>query len=306
MGGLGDVCLSESIFYSLSQHFARLPMAALGYPKFLHLFQDYFTSTHSIQSRQWMHLFTDDPAEPTWERIVFIGKDRTGELRKRWQGYSWEPLLFIEMYPDTDSEIRNSEFGDTKTHKVGVSQILSVENNQRQIPNPEPRTSMHVEDYQLVQLERHGIRATKKTVTPRPDRRVILYPEKGFKKTKWPAGHFLELYKALKDKGLEAYLLQSPDLKLDEPESLNIEDLEEVKRFFQGGGTFMSNDSGMAHLAGASGLSTVTIFTDSDPAVWHPRGRNISLRYGRDTLTIAFLATLIPATDGEQHSVPNP
>jgi ADP-heptose:LPS heptosyltransferase len=71
------------------------------------------------------------------------------------------------------------------------------------------------------------------------------------------------------------------------------ENLVDVKLFFHEGGIFVSNDSGMAHLAGASGLFTITIFAGFDPVVWHPRGRNICLIRCRDTLDLPFLEKLI-------------
>jgi ADP-heptose:LPS heptosyltransferase len=58
----------------------------------------------------------------------------------------------------------------------------------------------------------------------------------------------------------------------------------------------VSNDSGMAHLAGASGLFTITIFTNFDPAIWHPRGSNIALVQGRDMPDLLFLQKLITQT----------
>ena len=55
----------------------------------------------------------------------------------------------------------------------------------------------------------------------------------------------------------------------------------------------MSNDSGMAHFAGICGLLTITIFSDFDPAIWHPRGENISLRQGIDRVDARTLESLI-------------
>ena len=52
----------------------------------------------------------------------------------------------------------------------------------------------------------------------------------------------------------------------------------------------------MAHLAGASGLFTITIFAGFDPAIWHPRGRNISLVQGRDIPDLSFLEKIIIQT----------
>jgi ADP-heptose:LPS heptosyltransferase len=111
---------------------------------------------------------------------------------------------------------------------------------------------------------------------------VILYPEKGFEKEKWEPEHFLTLYRSLRSKGIQTHMMLPADLKVDIPGTLSIDDLNNVRDFFDEGGIFVSNDSGMAHLAGASGLFTLTIFTDYDPRVWHPRGTNISLKRGRN------------------------
>lgn len=314
MGGLGDICLSESIFFSLSQEFSAKNMTALGYPRFLRLFGDYFTAIGDIESRKWIYLFANDPGEVTWERIVFIGKDKDGVLRKRWQTCSRQPLLFIDMYPDGDFEPPGPKGGYSAAQDGGVSQLLSIENNRRQTgrgeeergltepptSNSAPRAAVHIEDYQLMQLANYGIAAMKKEVPRKTARRVILYPEAGFKKLKWPAQQFMELYKVLKGRDFDVHLLQSLDLKLDQAESLHIEDLGEVKRFFEEGGVFVSNDSGMAHLAGACGCFTITIFNDVSPVVWHPRGRNVSLRYGQDVVTLASLEALIAATVGKR------
>lgn len=295
MGGLGDVCLSESTFFSLSRHFSNNNITALGYPRFLCLFESCFASIHSIQSRDWLYLFLDEPAKITWERIVFIGKDKDGGLRKRWQDYSRQPLIFVDMYPDGEFEARNFEFCHAKPQEVQISQTFSVENSQIRTPDSRLPTGIHVEDYQLMQLKPYGISATKTKVAPKPVQRIILYPEAGFKKTKWPAARFIELYRTLKREGFEVHILESLDLELDEHCKLRIENLTEVKDFFQAGGIFVSNDSGMAHFAGACGLLTITIFNDFDPSVWHPRGRNISLHHGHDPVDITSLEVLISA-----------
>jgi hypothetical protein len=49
----------------------------------------------------------------------------------------------------------------------------------------------------------------------------------------------------------------------------------------------------MAHLAGACGLATITIFTAFDPAVWHPRGRNTSLRPEAGRVDVPSLGRMI-------------
>ena len=98
------MCLSESTFLSLSKHFQK-NISALGYPRFFKFFQGYFQTIYSIESAKWLYLFSDYPSETTWKRIVFIGKDRNGELRRRWQVISEEELIFIDMYPGSMNDL---------------------------------------------------------------------------------------------------------------------------------------------------------------------------------------------------------
>ena len=159
---------------------------------------------------------------------------------------------------------------------------------------------IHIEDYQLIQLEHYGIRPIKKDITSRPRNRVILYPEIGVTKSKWHHENFIEIYHSLKKRGIEAYILESLGLDLAIPDKISIEDLVAVQTFFYDGGIFVSNDSGMAHFAGICGLFTITIFNDFDPSIWHPRGGNISLRQGIDRIDIPALETLNNAAPSDR------
>jgi ADP-heptose:LPS heptosyltransferase len=152
---------------------------------------------------------------------------------------------------------------------------------------------MHIEDYQLMQLVQYCIRPVKKEITPRPRSRVILYPEIGVTKSKWGHENFIELFHSLKKRGIEVYILESLGLDLTIQDTISIEDLADVQTFFNAGGIFLSNDSGMAHFAGICGLFTITIFSDFEPVIWHPRGGNISLRQGIDLVDVPVLEEII-------------
>jgi len=271
LGGLGDMCRSESTILSLSQHFGG-KIHGLGYTRFLGLFREYFAAIHAIESARWLYLFSNHSSEVTWKRIIFIGKDRGGEMRKRWQSLSKDQLIFIEMYPDEAFSDSQPSASDTRTR---VGPVL------------------HIEDYQLAQLETYHIGAIKKIITPRPRNRVLLYPEGGFAKSKWHPDNFVQLYRRLKKRNFNTNIFESFGLKLDIPEKLSIEDLSGMKKCFEDGGIFVSNDSGMAHLAGLCGLTTITVFTDFDPVLWRPRGNNLVLRQGSDRVDVPSLEELI-------------
>lgn len=269
LGGLGDVCLSESVFLSLRRRFGDR-LVALGNRRFLDLFGGYFVRTHGVESRHWLYLFSEKLTGPRWGTIVFIGKDRHGSIRARWKAHSIREPVFIEMYPE-------GAFGAPCVDDEAIV----------------PGETVHIEDYQLRQLSRVGIEPARKEIVPKGARRVILYAEEGFSKEKWPVENFVALREMLGGAGVDVCLMRPPEESLTVEGSLFFEDLADVKEFFGGGGVFVSNDSGMAHLAGASGLTTITIFTGFDPAVWHPRGRNTSLRTRVDKVDIESLAGMV-------------
>ncbi|MCS7280986.1 MAG: hypothetical protein NZ583_05085 [Desulfobacterota bacterium] len=255
LGGLGDVCLSESLFLSLSLEFQN-KLVALGVKRYLSLFSQYFVRVENIESLRWLFLFSQEERDLAWKRIVFIGKDREGRLREKWERYSKDPLIFVDMYPQ--------------------------------------REKIHVEEYQLRQIETYGLRAKKKKIEPNVKPLVILYPERWSEKKSWKIENFLELEKKLKEKGVKTIRLGQIEAKTDDPDALYIEDLQELKKFFESnGGVFVSNDSGIAHLAGVCGLATFTIFSASDPDIWHPRGKNISFSLKAERLSSEMLEKAI-------------
>ncbi len=233
MGGLGDICLSESVFLSLARH-VKGPIHAVGNRRVLELFRDYFSAVDTIERRQWAYLFSPDVEGPRWRRIVFIGKDRSGTLRSR-LGELASDFLFLDLFPD--------------------------------------RPGVGVEDYQLGQLAACGVPPIKKERRlHRTGSRLILYPESAYQKKKWPPDYFLGLYERLKAKGMSVTIMHPPELKLILPDAIAFEDLRDVRQFFAEGGAFFSNDSGMAHLAGACGLRPLTLFLDADPSIWQAGG----------------------------------
>ena len=260
LGGLGDVCLSESTFHSLHSHFGR-KLHALGYTRFLGLFEDYFEQVLSIEEREWLWLFSDLACHRRWGQTVLIGKDKTGVMRKRLSAVSLEPPLFIDLYPE-----------DERTH---------------------------VEAYQGAQLEKLGVRPLRREPVERNKRRVIIYPEKSYAKTKWPYEHFIQLHERLGHHGIEVTLLEAPDQKPSCADSLQFDDLKETATFFREGALFVSNDSGIAHLAAVCGLATITLFWEHDPAIWHPGGRNISIQCTTHTPTVEEMLSLILQAQGQ-------
>ena len=304
LGGLGDVCLSESLFLSFRKQFGDC-LVGLGNKRFLDLFKEYFVRVEGVESRKWLYLFSEKLSGPRWKQIVFIGKDREDILRNRWQKFSEEKIIFIDMYPETAFE----RVCDSTPIKQGMQVEALSSHSEREgvagaptevgrglTPLEGATRAPVIEEYQLAQLIQFGVESLQKTIAWKKSPRVILYPEKGFEKEKWHYDNFVNLYHSLKAQNIDVVLLESLGLSVNVDNKVFFEEPAEVKRFLSEGGIFVSNDSGMAHLAGASGLFTITIFTGFDPVIWHPRGRNISLVQGRDIPGPSFLENIITQT----------
>jgi ADP-heptose:LPS heptosyltransferase len=236
LGGLGDVCVSESSLLSLGHHYGKT-IKAVGARRVLDQFSDYFVGTDSIDSRAWAYLFSDSVEGPLWPRIVLFGKDRQGYFRERLSRLS-EELLFIDMYPD-----------------------------ERSLP---------VEEYQLEQLKALGIAPVRAGFLRTAGDRIILYPERGHEKIKWPVERFLEVFAKLKERRMNVLIMAPPGLSLPVRDSVSHEDLGDVAAFLSAqGGAFFSNDSGMAHFAAKHGLRALTLFREADPTIWAPKGSRV-------------------------------
>jgi hypothetical protein len=230
-GGLGDLCVSESIILSLRHYFGP-SLVAIGNERILEQFRQYFGRIDSIGSRRWSYLFSDSIDGPRWNTIILIGKDRSTSLRQRLLTIA-DRLFFIEMYPDE---------GDVRA-----------------------------EDFQLAQLDQCGIPAIEWFPPVRPVFRAIIYPEKKIAKIKWAPEYFLNVYHKLKEKGVSVLMVRQkgvniPFADLDMPDRLS-----DVAALFTNGGLFLSSDSGMAHFAARFGLRTVTLFHDTNGNVWKPK-----------------------------------
>jgi len=129
-----------------------------------------------------------------------------------------------------------------------------------------------VEGYQLRQLAQYNIEAQRKEIIPNIKKRVFLNlcPSTSLKKM-WEEDRFYKLADMLSSKGINSSFI-FPEM-----------DLTDIKDMFLSGGVFVSNDSGLAHLAGAMGVYTVCMFnSEFMPPMWRTRG--VGVQYASDTI----------------------
>ena len=153
--------------------------------------------------------------------------------------------------------------------------------------DPFPPSVTHVVDFHLSifpgpvrdeeRLPRIFIPQTEMMV-PGP---VVLHPGSGSRKKNWPLERYVELARRLIDReervvwvlgpAEEGTPIPSGDVTWS---ALSIQELAGRLALCR---LFVGNDSGVTHLAAAAGCPTVALFGGSDPRVWAPRGRTVSV-----------------------------
>lgn len=99
---------------------------------------------------------------------------------------------------------------------------------------------------------------------------VVIHPFSGGKQKNWPLARYRTLAAGL---GCPVEWTAGPEEEL--PGAQRFEDLQELARWIRGARLYIGNDSGITHLAAASGVPTLALFGPTDPAKWAPRGPNV-------------------------------
>ncbi len=138
---------------------------------------------------------------------------------------------------------------------------------------PPPGYSIHATDF-FAQQVGAGIGLMPRIDLPPAIQRgtIIIHPFSGSGKKNWPLQRFRELAHQLP---LEVEWTAGPEEEL--PNARRFDDLGELARWISGCRLFIGNDSGTAHLAAAVGVPTLVLFGPTNPEVWAPRGKDVTV-----------------------------
>jgi heptosyltransferase-3 len=142
---------------------------------------------------------------------------------------------------------------------------------------PEPGAKIHAADFFLGQAGGSGVAVPSVECEPgaRGDFAVI-HPFSGSARKNWPLDRFRELAARL---ALPVRWCAGPEEAMED--AVRFENLYDLACWLASARVYIGNDSGITHLAAAVGTPVVAIFGPTDPAVWAPRGKDISLVAGR-------------------------
>lgn len=115
---------------------------------------------------------------------------------------------------------------------------------------------------------------------------LTIHPGSGSQRKNWHFKNFVELAKRISDKNIvpvfifgeaEQELFSMSCSMLQSFGVLNESSLVEVAGFIAVSIVYVGNDSGITHLASALGVPTLALFGHTEPNIWGPRGKDVTI-----------------------------
>jgi ADP-heptose:LPS heptosyltransferase len=84
-------------------------------------------------------------------------------------------------------------------------------------------------------------------------------------------------------------------------DAVRIDDLYELAGWLATARVYIGNDSGITHLAAAVGTPVVALFGPTDPRIWAPRGRDVSViaKQAIEDIEVGEVAALVLRYDSK-------
>ena len=279
-GAVGDFVLTLPLLATLRRTYPDASMEVLGYPPIAELAvgRGLAQSAARVDAAEMAPLFSRSGTLEASQRAYFAGFSRV-----------------VCIWPDHDGTI------EVNLKEAGVKAPIMID------PLPEPG-GPHAVDHVLGQAGRLGLPTTERMPRVRLNERDRWWAERymrvsgagyasllgmhvgsGSPKKNWPVERFREVAQDwLSAPGRGVLLTQGPaedeapsEVAAALPEDaawvLRNEALPRVAAVLERCEVYLGNDSGITHLAASVGVPTVAVFGPSDPKLWRPVGRRVTV-----------------------------
>jgi heptosyltransferase-2 len=264
-GALGDLmCLMPALGAIARRHapasvelMARIELARLAAGRTV------VARAHSIDAREVGALFTDEPAVDSDARRFFADFDRIYSF------FASDDLDFrARIRAATDAAVSFHPFRPGGGGHVSAAYLRAIECDETASPTY-PRLEPTPDDLAA------AARVIAQSGCSRSNL-IVIFPGSGSPAKNWPADKFAALASKLSNRANVAVILGPAEISI-EPifrdsgvRVLKNLDLPTVAAIARLASAFVGNDSGVSHLAAATGASGVVIFGPTDPARWRP------------------------------------
>jgi ADP-heptose:LPS heptosyltransferase len=257
-GALGDFITTFPCIFEWNKQHPRLNKILFGKPAYgiLGIQNDLFDEIVDIESRDCSWLYEFPSKRPGW---------------------------FQERYSNIKAAIAFSSPSSPVSRNftsLGINNLI--------IQDPFPQTQQHIVSYHLSALKKTANEASIwPRCSPHPDyvteaqqyignreSFIVIHPGSGSKNKNWPYQNYLTLTNQLQNLGHQVFwILGEADSQIPDPlvcPAIKHCSLSALVHIFSRCSLYIGNDSGISHLAAASGAKGIVVFGNSDPIVWRP------------------------------------
>ncbi len=291
-GAVGDLILTLPVLSALQKRYDGLSVDMMGNPDSLALLKQCgcVDNVLSIDSRDMTPLFLENAPLAglalrnlqSYDAIISYLPDSNGVFEANLRRIATGPVLSGQAHPGKDYPDHTGH-ADRRIHMthvlmkslvpLGVDPVAEAPT----LPLPGCTGSEQVD---ITALERPLI---------------AVHPGSGGLEKCWPAERFAALIDALECSGYQPVVTFGPADDVVRSrivprirarnvrivDNLALADLALVLSHCQG---MVGNDAGITHLAAALGTPVIALFGPTDPAVWGPRGKRVSILWGAESI----------------------
>ena len=285
-GAIGDFILSLPALATFRFHYPRASITIWGHPEILRLVSNgsYADETSSLEKPGMALFYTGQGFESTslaerftsFDIIAVFGRKQQSTFVANLKKTGVEKVYHIFPFPPPEAKTHVIEFQSSQLSALGLPLYDTV---------PKLFLSAEAERNANRFFEQRGL--DKHTLT------VALHPGSGSTKKAWEVHSFAALAEKLRSNhGAQILVPVGPaDTTVSEdyfkimpsPGSIPLHNLplDELAAIIKQCSLFVGNDSGITHLAAGVGTPVVALFGPTDPRVWGPRGKCVSILYGK-------------------------
>jgi len=278
-GAVGDLILTLPVLAALKKRCEGLSIDMMGDPGRLSLLKQcgYVDNVLPIDSREYTPLFAAGgaPSGPalhslqSYEAILSYLPDADGVFEDNLRKFAGGPVLTGLSRPPEGRRIHMTHVLMDALEPLGVDALADP-------PEIDLPLGAAAEDVSSLALDR----------TP-----IAIHPGSGGLSKCWPAERFRALIECLVERGCMPIVTFGPAddavrrrilPRISDRDVLIVENrpLFDMAVLYGRCRAMIGNDSGMTHLAAATGTPVIGLFGPTDPAVWGPRGNAVRMLWG--------------------------
>lgn len=273
-GAIGDFVLTLPAIKLLRDRFPRAHIEILGYPQIVALAENrfYADATRSLESSSFATFFVKDALLPSELKDFFGSFD-----------------LIVSYLSDPENIFReNLERSGMRKLLLGPPKPGDHEHAAIQLARPLEQIGLYLQDLGATIYPNDSDRAFARDFLQAAGKKVAAFhPGSGSESKNWPIEKWKQLGEHFHSTGWTLIVVAG---EADKEQARSLEDawkggpvrlardlpLPHLAAVLEGS-LFVGHDSGVSHIAGAVGARSILLFGQTDPAIWAPANKRVTI-----------------------------